>query len=152
MPEWNLVEVTDRAGRVVMPEWLRRAEGVHRQLRPQMPEDYLAKMQRVFDGGGRMLIATLGEVAAGLAVWRSFENTFAGRYLYVDDLVTDEAQRSRGAGKALLSRCAEIAAELGCHELVLDSGVQRADAHRFYFREGLAINAFNFGKPIVPAV
>ncbi len=68
--------------------------------------------------------------------------------ILVDDLVTDSALRSRGVGKALLSRCETVAVEHGCREFVLDSGVQRAHTHRFYFREGLAVRAFNFGKSL----
>jgi GNAT superfamily N-acetyltransferase len=150
MTPWNLIEITDRAGRLLEPAWLARCEAVHRQLRPQLAADYAGAMQRVFEGGGRMLVATRDELVHGVAVWRSGVNTFAGRYLYVDDLVTDAAHRSRGAGKAMLARCAAIATELGCAELVLDSGVQRAEAHRFYFREGMAIHAFNFSRSLAP--
>jgi hypothetical protein len=32
--------------------------------------------------------------------------------------------------------------------LALDSGTQRTDAHRFYFREGLVIPAFCFRKTL----
>ena len=41
--------------------WLARAEALHRQLRPALPVDYAAKMQRVFAGGARVL---------GKALWR----------------------------------------------------------------------------------
>ena len=107
----------------------------------------------MFLSGGRLIVVVDGEVAVGLAVWRLLENTMFGRFLYVDDLVTDTRLRSRGVGKALLSRCEAIAVELGCREFVLDSGVQRAQTHRFYFREGLVVRAFNFGKtlPVAPA-
>ena len=37
---------------------------------------------------------------------------------------------------------------LGCPALSLDSGIQRARAHRFYFREGLAITTFGFTKSL----
>ncbi len=131
-------------------EWISRAEAVHRQLRPQLPVDYLAKITRVLASGGRMVLAASPEHdVLGLAVWRSAENTFAGRYMYIDDLVTDQGRRSRGVGKRLLARCEELARAMGCVELVLDSGVQRADAHRFYFRERFAIHAFNFSKSLV---
>jgi len=142
----EIVEVTDRQGRLVLPEWLPRAEAVHRQLRPQMPTDYPAKMQRVFAGGGRMLLAVEGERVLGVAVWRSTENTFTGVYLYVDDLVVDEALRSRGTGRKLLSGCERIARELGCSALLLESGTQRTQAHKFYFREGMTIDSFSFRK------
>jgi GNAT superfamily N-acetyltransferase len=148
MPDLTLIDVTDGSGTVTAPAWLTRAEALHRDLRPQLPADYSAAMARVFASGGRLVVATQDDVVLGLAVWRVLENTMFGRFLYVDDLVTDSALRSRGVGKALLSRCEAIAVERGCREFVLDSGVQRAPAHRFYFREGLAVRAFNFGKSL----
>lgn len=148
MDDLTLVDVTDRAGAVTAPEWLAKAEPLHRDLRPQIPADYAATMARVFASGGRLMVALQAEQVVGLAVWRVLENTMFGPFLYVDDLVTDGARRSRGVGKALLSRCEGIASELGCRELVLDSGVQRGHAHRFYFREGLTVRAFNFGKSL----
>jgi GNAT superfamily N-acetyltransferase len=150
MTELEIVEVTDRNGALVAQEWLLLAEPVHRQLRPQLPPDYLGAMQRVFAGGGRMLVAHSGDEVCGVAVWRAFENTFAGLFFYVDDLVTDAARRSSGVGKALLTHCEGIARELGCREFTLDSGVQRAQAHKFYFREGLTIASYKFAKPLVP--
>lgn len=148
MPDLVLIDVTDRDGAVTLPGWLAKAEPLHRDLRPQLPPDYVATMSRVFASGARLVVATQDDAVVGLAVWRVLENTMFGRFLYVDDLVTDRALRSRGVGTALLSRCEGVAVELGCRELVLDSGVQRAAAHRFYFREGLAVRAFNFGKSL----
>ncbi len=148
MPDLTLIDVTDTSGAVTAPAWLARAEPLHRDLRPKLPSDYAGAMTRVFASGGRLVLATQDDAVLGLAVWRVLENTMFGRFLYVDDLVTDSALRSRGVGKALLSRCEAIAVELGCREFVLDSGVQRAQTHRFYFREGLAIRAFNFGKSL----
>ena len=144
----TLVDVTDRDGTITSPAWLAAGEPLHRDLRPQLPADYAAAMARVFLSGGRLIVATQDEAIVGLAVWRLLENTMFGRFLYVDDLVTDTKLRSRGVGKALLSRCEAIAVELGCREFVLDSGVQRAQTHRFYFREGLVVRAFNFGKTL----
>lgn len=141
-----LVDVTNDAGAVIGPRWLREAEALHRELRPQLPDDYVSAMHRIFQSGGRMIVATAEHRAVGLAVWRVLENTVFGRFLYIDDLVTDPALRSRGVGKALLSRCEAVAIEQGCRDIVLDSGVQRASAHRFYFREGFVIRAFNFGR------
>jgi GNAT superfamily N-acetyltransferase len=142
-----LIDVTDAAGAVVQPQWLVGAEALLRHLRPQLPADYPTAMARVFASGGRMTVAADGEAVVGVAVWRILENTVFGRFLYVDDLVTDEARRSRGTGRSLLSRCEARAWAAGCARVVLDSGVQRDRAHRFYFREGYAIQAYNFGKP-----
>ena len=68
-----------------------------------------------------------------------------GKHVYVDDLVTDAGVRSRGHGKALLDWLKAEAKRLGCARLQLDSGTVRKDAHAFYLREGLRIEAFHFG-------
>ena len=144
----RIIHVTDVTGRLVTPEWLARAEAVHRQLRAALPADYAKKMQRVFADGGRMLVAAEGERVLGVAVWRVTENTSANLHLYVDDLVTDEAARSKGVGKLMLDECERLARDLDCENLTLDSGAQRQQAHRFYFREGMTIPSFHFRKPL----
>ena len=93
----EMIEITDARGTIVRAPWLERAEAVHRALRTALPADYRTKMQRVFAGGGRMVLATEGEAVAGLAVWRVLENTAIGVHLYVDDLVSDEARGINGA-------------------------------------------------------
>lgn len=142
----EVIAVTDDLGGVLAAEWLERAERVHRQLRPQLPADYAARLRQIFAAGGRMaLVANETDVVA-VAVWRTIENTNEGRRLYVDDLVSDAARRSTGAGKMLLAWLEAKAIALGCSALTLDSGVQRQDAHRFYFRERLSIFGYSFKK------
>lgn len=67
-----------------------------------------------------------------------------GRFLYVDDLVTDERERSSGAGKAMFAWLSEQARAQKCEELRLDCRLDRAQAHRFYFREKMHIHCFHF--------
>lgn len=141
----KIVEVFSDGGKLAGSEWLARAEGIHRQLRPHLPSDYAAKMARVLQGA-RMALAVKGDAVLGLAVYRWHENTFDGLKFYVDDLVTDEARRSEGVGHALIDYLQQVAKNLGANGLVLDSGTQRTQAHKFYFREGFVIPAFNFKK------
>jgi GNAT superfamily N-acetyltransferase len=144
----SIVEINDPNGNVVETDWLAAAEAVHRQLRPQLPQDYAEKMRRVFAGGARMCIALRDARVAGVAVYRVHENTFDGLQMYVDDLVSDEAQRSQGIGRALLDHLQRRARDAGCAKLNLDSGAQRQQAHRFYFREGMVVTSFHFAKPL----
>lgn len=67
-----------------------------------------------------------------------------GKHIYVDDLVTAERHRSRGAGGKMLEWLKSHARDLDCRELHLDSGVQRFGAHRFYLREGFDIASHHF--------
>jgi hypothetical protein len=140
--------VTRDNGYICEPEWLESAETVHRQLRPQMPPDYLEEMCRIFAGGARMIVAVDGRAVLGLGIWRRLEKTYSRTELYIDDLVTDESQRSKGVGHELLTWLEAKARELGCDSLCLDSGTQRHDAHRFYFRERMTITSFHFRKAL----
>ena len=142
----RIVQITGQDGKVLEPEWLAGAEAVHRQLRPQLPADYAAKMQRVISDGGQMCVAVRDRKVLGVAVYREFENTHTGRRFYIDDLVTDENGRSTGVGHALMAYLQRIARERGCPGLDLESGTHRTRAHRFYFREGFFINSFSFRK------
>lgn len=147
-PEMRIVPVADVAGNIAEPGWLMRAEAVHRQLRPNLPADYARRLGEVFANGARMVLLASGERVLGLALWRIVENTYEGRRLYVDDLVSDEACRSQGVGQRLIVWLEAQAKSFGCDVLALDSGVQRARAHRFYFREGMDIPSFCFRKAL----
>jgi GNAT superfamily N-acetyltransferase len=144
----RIVDINDANGNVVEPAWLAAAEAVHRQLRPHLPEDYAAKMQRVFDGGARMSVAVRDGRVVGVAVHRMHENTVDGVQMYVDDLVSDAEQRSQGIGNALMEHLQRLAREAGCAKFNLDSGTQRQQAHKFYFREGMVVTSFHFAKPL----
>ena len=92
--------------------------------------------------GGYVLVSLQkdGEVVA-LAGFRIMDNLVGGRVLYVDDLITSEAQRSSGLGTVMFDWLTGRAREEGCTYLELDCGVQRFDAHRFYLKNRMTITA-----------
>jgi GNAT superfamily N-acetyltransferase len=122
------------------------ARRVMRQLRPQIAEDaYLATVRRMMQTDGYLQAAVFeGATVVAVAGYRFMEMLYAGKTLYVDDLNTDDARRSRGHGKMLMDWLKGEATQRGCVQLQLDSGVQREQTHRFYFREGLTINCYHF--------
>jgi GNAT superfamily N-acetyltransferase len=142
----EIIRITDDKRQLIEPQWLARAESVHRQLRPQLASDYVGKMLAVFASGGEMCVVARDERVVGVAVFRYFENTHVGHKFYVDDLVTDENSRSGGVGHAMLAFLEQMAKERGCPGMELDSGTQRTRAHKFYFREGFVIPSFSFRK------
>jgi GNAT superfamily N-acetyltransferase len=95
-------------------------------------------------------LAALREGGDPVAVagFRLGESLAWGRHLYVDDLVTLPEARSRGYGSALLAWLAEFGRARGVGQLHLDSGRQRADAHRFYEREGLEGSSIHFKRSL----
>ena len=132
--------------RLTTDEDILAARGVMRQLRPQISEaDYLSTVRRMMQTDGYLQAAVFdGDAVVAVAGYRFMETLYAGKTLYVDDLNTDETRRSRGYGKALMDWLKREAKERGCVQLQLDSGVQREQTHRFYFREGLTINCYHF--------
>jgi len=144
----EIIRITDDTRQVVEPQWLARAERVHRQLRPSLPAEYVARMRCIFETGGEMCVAVSGGEVLGVAVFRSFDNTHHGKRFYVDDLVTDEMRRSSGVGRALLRFLEGLARARGGDSIDLDSGTHRGRAHRFYFREDFVIPSFVFRKDL----
>ena len=119
---------------------------VMRQLRPHLERDaYVPQVRSMMASEGFRLVALIddGEVRA-VAGYRFLTMLYCGRLLYVDDLVSDERVRSRGYGKALLDWLKQEARAHACSELQLISRTVRESAHRFYFREGLGIECFQF--------
>ena len=123
--------------------------GVMRQLRPHLDEEeYARRVRRMREAGYRMAAVVEGDSVRCVAGFRIVEFLAHGRFLYVDDLVTDEGARSTGGGKLMLDWLAAEARRTGCEKLQLDSGVQRHAAHRFYFREGMHITSYHFSKAL----
>jgi GNAT superfamily N-acetyltransferase len=118
---------------------------VMQQLRTHLEQkDFLSKVRRQQLEGYRLVYLDDDGSVRAVAGFRVVENLASGRMLYVDDLVTDSAWRSRGYGKALLDWLIEQARREQCQFLDLDSGVQRFDAHRFYLSNRLIISSHHF--------
>ena len=119
------------------------------QLRPHLIEsEFVERVRRMQHEGFHLSFLEDAGAVRAVAGYRYYDKLFSGRNLYVDDLVTDSGHRSRGYGGKLLAWLIDEARARGCVQLELDSGVQRADAHRFYFRERMHVSAFHFVVPV----
>ena len=124
---------------------VRSCHAVMRQLRPHLDAEQLVERVRGQRAEGyRLALLRDGDALVAVAGYRLGNNLAWGRFLYVDDLVTDSARRSQGSGQHLLRWLIEAARAAGCDELHLDSGVQRFGAHRFYLRSGMDITSHHF--------
>ncbi len=123
-----------------------RCYPVMAQLRPHVPQrEFVSRVRRQAASGNYSLAYAHedGQVKS-VAGFRLTESLFYGPFLYVDDLVTDANARSRGYGDALFDWLVDYAKKNGCFALVLDSGVQRFGAHRFYLRKRMDILCHHF--------
>jgi len=121
-----------------------------RQLRPHLAsaDEFLQRWQRQTTDGYRLEGLFDGSQAVALAGYRVQENLVHGRFLYVDDLVTDTSLRGKGHGERLMAHLRERARALGCGKLVLDTPLSNALGHRFYFRCGMLASSLRFNLPI----
>lgn len=122
-----------------------------RELRTHLGsvDDLVRRVDEVQRAEGYRLVGAFEdgeEAAVAVAGFRAGNSISWGHYLYVDDLVTRAAFRSRGHAGALIDWLVDEARRLGCDSLHLDSGTQRHDAHRFYLDHGLHIPGFHFAR------
>ncbi len=121
------------------------------QLRPHLrAEDFVGRVRRQMAQGYLLLAGWVQGRVVAVVGFRMLENLAWGRFLYVDDLVTDSAERSKGYGDVLMRWLISHARTQGCDELHLDSGVQRFEAHRFYVSQRMRISSHHFAIDLRP--
>jgi GNAT superfamily N-acetyltransferase len=123
---------------------------VMRELRVHLrdPAVFLERVRQQQRAGYRLAAVRDGGEPVAVAGFRLSDNLAWGPHLYVDDLVALPQARSRGYGAALLTWLGEFGRSQGATQLHLDSGTQRADAHRFYEREGFHVSSLHFNRSL----
>ena len=122
------------------------------ELRPHVaPENFVAAIRRLQIGGYLLAMLETGDGVAAVAGYRFSENLARGKFLYVDDFVTHSRLRFQGHGQKLFAWLVKMATLSGCHELHLDSGVQREGAHRFYEQQKMIFASRHYSLKLQPA-
>jgi GNAT superfamily N-acetyltransferase len=133
-------------------EDIQNTHSVMMQLRPHHDDKikYTNLVQKIQKEHGYRLIGFFNtdNICFGAAGFTIETRLFAGKILYVADLVVESTRRSSGVGKQLMAWLENEAKHQACTNVFLDSGVQRAEAHKFYFREGFHVACFNFKRPV----
>tara|TARA_R110000782_G_scaffold119230_2_gene209916 strand:- start:91 stop:546 length:456 start_codon:yes stop_codon:yes gene_type:complete len=133
-------------------EQLARCFPLMHQLRLHLTlKEFLLQTRQQQANGYQLLQAVYGQNICGLAGFSLGQKLAWGKHLYVDDLITNENQRSMGVGGAMLKWLEQYALQHDCDQLHLDSGVQRFSAHKFYLREGFVISSHHFAKSLALA-
>ena len=132
------------------PTVIGRCYDVMRELRPHVTDrkKFVERVRRQQRDGYLLAFVEAGDEIRAVAGYRFLDSLYSGRFMYVDDLVTREIDRSAGYGGKLFDWLVQQARENKCDNLELDSGVQRFDAHRFYFRKRMKISSYHLGLSI----
>lgn len=115
------------------------------QLHPELTEDeFWSQVQRQQRDGYQLVYLEDECKVRSVAGFRITEMLCRGKFLYIDDLVTEQASRSQGYGAALFDWLVAYAREHQCSQVDLDCAVHRKDSHRFYFRQRMNIARYHF--------
>lgn len=119
------------------------------ELRPHIrPDEFLPLVKRLAGVAGfKLAYLDDGEIKA-VAGFRISEWLAGGKYLEIEDLVSKSGERSKGYGGRLFDWLVEHARENNCSQVRLVSRVSRLDAHRFYLRKGMSLEAHYFSLDI----
>ena len=97
------------------------------ELRQHLKKDqFLATVREMEKGGYQLLYIEDDSAVVAVAGFRIARNLHMGKYLYIDDLVTAESQRSKGYGETLVLWLRELAinkAALICIWIPVRTGV-----------------------------
>lgn len=122
-----------------------------KQLVPSLSDEkaFLEIVRRKQTNHGYNLIALQQDnTYVSLAGYRYNEYYATGLFLFIDDLVTLEALRSKGYGEKLFNHIVELARTEGCSEIHLDTSINLNLAHKFYYRLGMKISHFHLTIPV----
>lgn len=110
-------------------------------LRPHLErEGFLTQVRRQQAQSYRIVgLRQAGEIKSA-AGFRLAEFLAWGKVLYIDDLTTLPAERSRGFAAALLDWLIAHGKAHQCRGIHLDTGYARHAAHRLYLAKGMQLN------------
>ena len=116
------------------------------QLRPHIERDeFVPRVRRQMNSFDfKLAYLSEEEDVKAVAGIRISEWLHGGKYLEIDDLVAKDGDRSKGYGGKLFDWIVDYARSQDCAHVRLLSGVQRFDAHRFYLRKRMNIEAHYF--------
>lgn len=69
-----------------------------------------------------------------------------GKTCYLSGIITKDGERGRGVGAALLERVIALCRERGAKAVILESGLSRTEAHRFYKAHGFEKSCYGFER------
>jgi GNAT superfamily N-acetyltransferase len=119
------------------------------ELRPHLTlNEFIAQVKRQANGSNFCLVYLFDDEVKAVAGIRIAEWLAGGKYLEIEDLVSSSADRSKGYGGELFDWIVAYAKQQGCGQVRLVSHVKRFDAHRFYFKKRMAIEAHYFSMSV----
>lgn len=120
------------------------------QLNPTRSLEELKSMLREMFGLGHYTcfgVVKEGKIVGISSAWTTIR-FYSGKQLEVDNVIIDPSLQSQGIGKQFFEWIEQWAKSQGYKTIELNTYVQNAPSHKFYFNLGYSILGFHFWKRI----
>ncbi|MGE5604331.1 MAG: GNAT family N-acetyltransferase [Bacteroidota bacterium] len=118
---------------------------------PSSEEEVKERLEKISsDKTLRTLVAEMeGKIIGFIGLCKSYAYERNGCYIRITALVVSEKYRKIGIGTELIQAAEEWAKTVNASCILLNSGVDRKEAHKFYENKGYCIKGYSFFKNIV---
>lgn len=119
------------------------------QLTPSLSkENYVRYLNEMVPHNYYQIAALQGGKMIGVSGYWIATKLYCGKYLEIDNLVVDEACRSRQTGNLLMHKLEAIALQQQCDVIMLDAYLHNTRAHQFYEKAGMQAKGYHFLKKL----
>jgi GNAT superfamily N-acetyltransferase len=122
-----------------------------REVNTEVPmNELLNRLEEMFDYSnyycfGLFLESRLIAISSGWLTTRFY----SGKQLEIDNIIVSVAHRSKGYGEKFLAYIEAWAVQKGCLSVELNTYVQNAKSHKFYFNQRYSILGYHFQKKVI---
>lgn len=109
---------------------------------------YKTMLNEMVANNYKQAVAYMENVPVGVCGFWINTKIYSGKYVELDNVVTDEKYRGKLIGKLLCDFVLAIAKQNNCKTAMLDAYLENEKAHLFYEREGFEKKGYHFIKPL----
>ncbi len=135
--------------KIATEEEIKYCYKIMHQIREDLSEvDFLTTIMEQIKNGYKVVYVTEDKEVICVAGFTISHKLAWGKYLYIEDFVTDKSVQFFGAAKALFDFIKIYAKQQNCNSIHLDSSVIREEAHKFYLSQDMKIDSHHFSIKI----
>jgi hypothetical protein len=135
--------------KIATEEEIKYCYEVMHQIREDLSKnEFLLAISEQIKNGYQVVYVTENNQIICVAGFTISHKLALGKYLYIEDFVTDKSVKFFEAGKALFDFIKIYAKQQKCNSIHLDSLIQREEAHKFYLSQNMHIDSHHFSLKI----
>lgn len=113
------------------------------QLYELPKETYLAYVREMMQQGYRLVALYENGQCIAISGFRVGRRLYCGKFLHIDNLVTDRRHRKQGVALVLIEWMKEEAARIGCDVMLADTYIENGPAQALFKREGFMTRGYH---------